>query len=283
MLRRFENAAFAALFGCLVTFYGYSLWMTSYPLPGDQISRVKNHQIKNHNAPFKGWEWGHADPAVAFFTFCLVAVGAVQAALFLWQLKLIRRGLEPAEEAAKAAQETARVSHRSLDEAAKRDKILYRAYISGGGVPEVRITDLGHQTIEGVMGGSMTKHLGFARVPTGSFQVHVNNHGRTPGEMIEVAIQFCNADAVPAEPIYDNRIPHHNWIGPGTQSRPILSVPIPTEYSDPIVYGRFFYHDIFSDKVRWSGFFQNINRETGESQSIPPPSRAYTDWDQDER
>ena len=147
-----------------------------------------------------------------------------------------------------------------------------RAYISGGGVPEMRA--------EGrAMGSLKTGKVVHIPVPTGRFTIHINNQGKTPGEIFQIAIEFCTADAVPAEPIYTNRIHHQNWIGPGTQSRALFSVPIPADLADPIVYGRFFYRDIFSETVHSSGFFQDIDRRTGQSQSAAPPSRAYTEWD----
>jgi hypothetical protein len=150
-----------------------------------------------------------------------------------------------------------------------------RAYISCGGfgefVSNIITTSTGHP-IQG---------RGF----TGAFQVHVNNHGKTPGETFRFAIEFRDANAIlPTEPVYGNFIRHHNWIGPGTQSRPLFSVPPPENLRNPmVVYGRVWYRDIFSKTEHWSSFFQSFDGETGESQSIAPPSRAYTDWDHDDR
>jgi hypothetical protein len=146
-----------------------------------------------------------------------------------------------------------------------------RAYISCGGFGEFV-----PQIITGTMG-----HPIQGRRFTGAFQVQVNNHGKTPGETFRFAIEFRNADAVfPAEPIYSNFIHHHNWIGPGTQSRSLFPVEPPANLRNPmIVYGRVWFRDIFSQTEHWSSFFQSFNRETGDSHSIPPPARAYTDWD----
>lgn len=47
-------------------------------------------------------EWLTHD-AAGFFTFILFLVGIAQAGLFVWQLRLIRKSLGPAEEAARAA------------------------------------------------------------------------------------------------------------------------------------------------------------------------------------
>jgi hypothetical protein len=150
-----------------------------------------------------------------------------------------------------------------------------RAYISCGGYGEFV-----SQIITGPMG-----HPIQGRRVTGAFQVQVNNHGKTPGETFRFAIEFRDADAtLPAEPVYSNFTHHHNWIGPGTQSRSIFTVAPPTNLRNPmIVYGRVWFRDIFSRTEHWSSFFQNFNRETGDSQSIQPPSRAYTDWDHDDR
>jgi hypothetical protein len=52
-------------------------------------------------SPFS-WDWVMGD-ATAFFTGALVIVAMAQAALFIWQLRLVKRSLGPAEEAANAA------------------------------------------------------------------------------------------------------------------------------------------------------------------------------------
>jgi hypothetical protein len=149
-----------------------------------------------------------------------------------------------------------------------------RAYISCGGFGEFV-----SQVLTGPMG-----HPIQGRRFTGSFQVQVNNHGKTPGETFRFAIEFRDLGAVlPTEPVYSNFIYHHNWIGPGTQSRPLFPVPPPAGLRNPmIVYGRVWFRDIFSETEHSSGFYQDFNRETGDSQAILPPSRAYTDWDHDD-
>jgi len=159
---------------------------------------------------------------------------------------------------------------------------IERAYISCGGfgefLPEI-ITDANGQPVIGP-NGQPAHRLRF----TGAFHVAVNNHGKTPGETFRFAIEFRDAGAVlPEEPEYRNFIHHHNWIGPGTQSRGLFPVTPPPNLRNPmIVYGRVFFRDVFSRTEHWSGFYQDFDRNTGMSQSIPPPSRAYTDWDHDD-
>jgi hypothetical protein len=65
-------------------------------------------KIKSDHQNEQKWEWGHADPGVTLVAFCLALIAAVQAGLFLVQLKLIRESLAPAEQAAKAAADTAK-------------------------------------------------------------------------------------------------------------------------------------------------------------------------------
>jgi hypothetical protein len=63
---------------------------------------------------------------------------------------------------------------------------IERAYISGGGVPVME-----------------TEYIASAQAftpiskPTGQFEVHINNHGKTPGELTEIGMGFCEAMAVP--------------------------------------------------------------------------------------
>src|SRR5262245_9455378 len=73
-----------------------------------------------------------------------------------------------------------------------------RAYVSFGGVPVYVLGD-----------------------PFRKFQVEFNNHGNSPGELMRVAIGFCDAKNIPAEPKYKPR-DFKDFIGPGTQSRPLM-------------------------------------------------------------
>jgi hypothetical protein len=139
-----------------------------------------------------------------------------------------------------------------------------RAYISGGGVPETKL--------EGQFFGSSLRNGEIRQVPvlTGNFELHINNHGKTPGELMQIAIGFCDADNIPPEPIYDPQ-PFHDWIGPGTQSRPMDHRPIPTDRPATAVYGRLYYRDIFGGSHS-SGFIQR-----GSAPLLAPA--AYTAYD----
>jgi hypothetical protein len=211
------------------------------------------------------WNWLTHD-AAGLFTGVLVLVGAVQIGVFLKQLRLIRESLGPAKAAAEAAKESARAAHRAISETEKRDITLHRAYVSGGGVQARHIVEI-YSTASGQTARSIPL--------TGDFEIHMNNHGMTPAELMEIAIGFCDSTKIPLEPTY-NPEPFHDWLGPGTQSRPMLWRKIPTDRPASAIYGRLYYRDIFGLN-RSSGFIQSILPDGGTTPLLAPP--AYTAYD----
>jgi hypothetical protein len=173
---------------------------------------------------------------VAFATALLFGAVAVQAYLFVRQLGIMRD---------------------TLDKAETRDKILYRAYVSGGGIAVKTII-----TKDGVSREVL------------AFRLDVNNYGQTPGELFEYGIGFCKFSEVKNL----SQTPVYKWhffrdiIQPGVGSRPTRFIEIPKEYPDPVIYGRFGYRDVWGD---WhsEGFFQHG------AISIVAPSSAYIDAD----
>jgi hypothetical protein len=147
-----------------------------------------------------------------------------------------------------------------VDIGERRDKILERAYMSGGGVPE-------RQRAIGVHGNIILGDV------TGKFEFHLNNHGKTPGELMKVAIEFCDASNIPESPSYHPE-PFHDWIGPNTQSRPMKWKEIPKGVT--AVYGRVYYRDIFK-LDHSSGFIQSLE-PGGVTWPIHAPD-AYTAYD----
>jgi hypothetical protein len=147
-----------------------------------------------------------------------------------------------------------------------------RAYLSGGGAPEIQRIDRGAQTVPGTTGGSTTIHLGYDLRPTGYFRLDINNHGKTRGNILEYGYGFCERDKVnelPAKPDY-RWVYYYDQIGPGTQSRPIKRVKIPETKS--VIFGRYGYLDIFGERHS-DGFIQDGGTP------IAPPHRAYTEAD----
>jgi hypothetical protein len=172
-------------------------------------------------------------------TAILALIGAIQIGVFAWQGFQLKR---------------------SVDLAERRDKILERAYMSGGGVPE-------RQKIMGASGIVVLGNL------TGKFEFHINNHGKTPGELMQIAIEFCDRSEIPESPTYHPE-PFHDWIGPNTQSRAMKRKEIPEGVT--AVYGRVYYRDIF--KVdHSSGFIQSLEADGG-SLPLHAPD-AYTSYD----
>jgi hypothetical protein len=172
-------------------------------------------------------------------TGILAVIGGIQIGVFAWQGYQLKR---------------------SVDLGERRDKTLERAYMSGGGVPE-RQRVMG---VNGVVGLGDT---------TGRFEFHLNNHGKTPGELMKIAIEFCDASNISDFPTYHPE-PFHDWIGPNTQSRPMKWKEIPKGMT--AVYGRVYYRDIFK-LDHSSGFIQSLERDGG-TRPLHAPD-AYTAYD----
>jgi hypothetical protein len=88
---------------------GATFWSSKYP-PSQPDSSTKTSDSRNQQKQQDGW-WERARDPIAVFTFCLVAVGAIQIGFFYRQLDLIRKSLAPAEKAANAAQDAANAAN----------------------------------------------------------------------------------------------------------------------------------------------------------------------------
>lgn len=124
-----------------------------------------------------------------------------------------------------------------------------RAYISGGGGPEVLQNGMATET----------------------FILCINNYGKTQGELLRYGVGFCESDAIPETPEYA-WVDYRDWYGPGTIGREIARYGIP-KLQRPVVYGRFLYQDIFGGKHS-IGFINRLLFNT--SKPILAP-RAYTE------
>jgi hypothetical protein len=85
---------------------------------------------------------------------------------------------------------------------------IERAYISGGGAPEFQVYQKGGGIAEALASVGLPNPP--TMVQTGNFQLHINNHGKTPGTLLKFGLGFCDADKVPAEPVY---VWKHSLIG----------------------------------------------------------------------
>jgi hypothetical protein len=151
---------------------------------------------------------------------------------------------------------------------------IERAYISGGGVPLTQVVEYTASIVSSSPGrGAGIMHTPTRR-PTDQFELHINNHGKTPGELTEIGIGFCEAMEIPEKPDYTRHY-FQDWIGPGTQSRPIHRIAIPAILSYPAIYGRFYYRDIFGNSHS-AGFILAID-QTGSLPVLAPQEYTASD------
>jgi hypothetical protein len=146
---------------------------------------------------------------------------------------------------------------------------IERAYISAGGVHRFRPMEKGSGSGE------------YFYTPTGQFQFHVNNYGKTPGRVYAIGWGWCEEIAIPVDgPKYQTRY-FDSWIEPGRSGLPLLAIKIPMweeELARPVIYGRVFYETIFGDRFS-SGFLYRVPKdEPRDSESIPPPHPSYTEY-----
>jgi hypothetical protein len=139
----------------------------------------------------------------------------------------------------------------------KHTRNVERAYISGGGP--------------------------LAKDDPDTFIFTVNNYGKTPGVLIEYAVEFCPLNAIPSIPAYAKRgykrQAFHDRIPPGgiSETRPVAFVNIPPLPRPLLVYGRYWFEDIW--KKRHTSGFVLVIRDDGTDAHVPTDiPRAYTDW-----
>jgi len=181
-----RRAVLFALFGAyLFGFCEVVYWSSIQP----------HHKASIGGGPHQMWEWGHSDPAVAFFTFCLVVVGAVQAGLFLWQLKIMRAGIEDARITAKAAQAAAETAKEQVAVTKMGIVDLERAYLSIG--PTEIIVDYivtSEARARGYYQASDPEEL--------TVHLFVHNTGRTGATLKKIYGLFTDSPPIGDRPLY---------------------------------------------------------------------------------
>jgi hypothetical protein len=168
-------------------------------------------------------------------------------------------------------------------------RALERSYVSGGGIRQV------FQTVHAVSpetpGGyrpplppnaviiePRTLASVTAAYPTGMFEMHINNHGRTTTHLYRLEYGFCDFNNISDIPKYEMSIKWFDYIGPGTQSRVVTTVPIRyVGEGRTAIFGRYYHRDIWG-KRRSDGFIYGIpGPALYPNDSIPVEApRAYT-------
>jgi hypothetical protein len=141
----------------------------------------------------------------------------------------------------------------------KHSRSVDRAYISGGGVRTTEFVALSASNVP------ITR-------PGGKFEFHVSNYGKTQATVYKLSFGFCDETNIPRTPCYAVEY-LRSQIDPGRSGQPVAVHPIPTEYTRPVVFGRFHYKTIFNT-YHSSGF---IYRTVAGEGSVPirPPSDDY--------
>jgi hypothetical protein len=190
-------------------------------------------------------------------------IGLLQLIAFITQAIYMRKS-------AKEMENTTAAANQVSDDQIAFGHQIERAYMSAGGgrQPPRRLTP-----IEIAQAGLGPESFGQVyMVESEWFQFDVNNHGKTPGEILEYGYGWCAVDKVANLPEF----PDYRWvafrdqIGPGTQSRGIKRIKIPPD--EPVIFGRIGYKDIFG-KLHSHGFMQEIGKP------IAPPHPSYTETD----
>jgi hypothetical protein len=159
---RFQSSEL--ILGCLLTFAAFSVGMTL----------------------FSGTTWLTKD-AAGFFTFILAIVAALQAALFLWQLGLIRESLVPAQQAAKAAQDAAAAAKTQADSLMAAEGAHLYVIIKKDTIAKIF-------QLAGMYDNSPTMNDGAMKPP--EIQYVLKNYGKTPAMLLHV----CHGIIVQIDP-----------------------------------------------------------------------------------
>jgi hypothetical protein len=151
----------------LIFLMGFVVGSSPHPSePAEQKGAAKTDNTTSYYEPYYAIRDWFGKDAAGFFTALLFAVGFGQAALFYVQLRLIRTGLKPAEEAAKAATAAAEALPR-----------LERAYI----FIQPKISLKTAFIMYGETSGTIPDNVGV--------EFLITNHGKTPAIIMSMDIR----------------------------------------------------------------------------------------------
>jgi hypothetical protein len=144
-----------------------------------------------------------------------------------------------------------------------------RAYVSGG----VRID------FEQPRSGSQQFPTVQDLIPSGPIprrlMIVVDNHGKTPAFIEDIAFESCAPGEAPPTPKYERRVADF-WISPETIEAGTQYGILFEEGVGKVIYGRIYYRDIFRERHS-IGFICQVGRR--EVSPWRGESREYTDWD----
>ena len=107
----------------------FAFAVTTYPKPDNSIRADKpGYADKDHQKEESFWQTATNDP-VAIFTLALVLIAFSQAGLFVWQLRLMKDGVDDARVAANAARDGALAATDSANTAKRALVDSERAYV----------------------------------------------------------------------------------------------------------------------------------------------------------
>ena len=134
----------------------------------------------------------------------------------------------------------------------RHQRQIERAYISGGGAPN-------------------------ANDPS-QFVLTVQNYGKTPGHILQYALELCLRRDLPPAPKYlETNYPWVTWqsvIAPGGHTIPVTTRDIP-QGPNPVAYGRFRYTDVWETEEHIFSFILPVG--VGDDHSVVATvSKEYT-------
>jgi hypothetical protein len=231
-----------ALFACLVLWCGWQSRISSTTPPHRQTVESAAHAAENKTTQDIAAEIvAYYTKVLAWFTGVLALASIGQGFMLLRTDKITRRAADAAKE---SADHIPRVE---------------RAYLHGGGEP------IGVQM--------WPEKDGVQNLPT--FRLDINNHGKTPGELLEYGIGWCRISEIDDLPL----TPHYKWyyyrdFVQSNAPREIKKLKMPNDIpiSDAVIFGRFGYKDIFGE-CHSNGFVQHGGNP------IMAPHLTYTEAD----
>jgi hypothetical protein len=267
MLRRAQGIFAVALLAGLALFYAREIWKSSERPHSPKYEASASQPNKNtakSNPLYDAWEWATHD-AITVYTFFLALFTAALVCVSAVQIRYLIRADVTARRAAIAARRSALAARKSAEHIPR----VERAYVSGGALVELEIT--GSQLVPGV-GSTAVTHPRWLLIT-------VDNYGKTPAYVSHIAYSICAAEELP-EPVnlardYERSKMLVNFnVGPGTAGMRTNQRREFSQAAGKIVYGRFYYTDIFGDQHS-SGFILRVT-PSGDTVAFDAPPEFTT-------